>query len=44
MLKKILRPGRTYKHQINALWKSDLNKQYDFQRVVLFRNGVTKSN
>ena len=24
-----------------ALWKHDLNKQKDFERVVLFRNGVT---
>ena len=24
-----------------ALWKPDLNKQKDFERLVLFRNGVT---
>ena len=24
-----------------ALWKLDLNKQKDFARLVLFRNGVT---
>ena len=24
-----------------VLWKPDLNKQNDFKRVVLFRNGVT---
>ena len=24
-----------------ALWKPDLNKQMDFERLVLFRNGVT---
>ena len=24
-----------------ALWKSDLNEQKDFKRLVLFRNGVT---
>ena len=24
-----------------ALWKRDLNKQMDFERLVLFRNGVT---
>ena len=24
-----------------ALWKPDLNEQKDFERLVLFRNGVT---
>ena len=24
-----------------ALWKPDLNKQKDFERLLLFRNGVT---
>ena len=24
-----------------ALWKPDLNQQKDFERLVLFRNGVT---
>ena len=24
-----------------ALWKPDLNKEKDFERLVLFRNGVT---
>ena len=24
-----------------ALWKPDLKKQKDFERIVLFRNGVT---
>ena len=27
-----------------ALWKPDLNKQKDCERLVLFRNGVAKSN
>ena len=27
-----------------ALWKPDLNEQKDFERLVLFRNGVTQSN
>ena len=27
-----------------ALWKPDLNKQKDFERLVLSRNGVTQSN
>ena len=27
-----------------ALWKPDLNEQKDFERLVIFRNGVTKSN
>ena len=27
-----------------ALWKPDLNEQKDFERLVLFRNGVIKSN
>ena len=26
-----------------VLWKSDLNEQNDFERIVFFRNGVTKS-
>ena len=27
-----------------ALWKPDLNKQKDFERLVLFRNDFVKSN
>ena len=27
-----------------ALWKSDLNEQKEFERLLLFRNGVTYSN
>ena len=27
-----------------GLWKPDLNNQKDFERLVLFRNGVTESN
>ena len=27
-----------------APWKPDLNKQKDFERLVLFKNGVTQSN
>ena len=27
-----------------ALWKADLNEKKDFERLVLFRNGVTWSN
>ena len=27
-----------------TLWKPDLNKQKDFERLVLFRNSVTYSN
>ena len=27
-----------------ALWKPDLNEQKDFERLVLFRNGVTQSS
>ena len=27
-----------------ALWKPDLNEQKGFERLVLFRNGVTWSN
>lgn len=26
------------------LWKPDLNKEKDFERLVLFKNGVTQSN
>ena len=27
-----------------ALWESDLNEQKDLERLVLFKNGITKSN
>ena len=27
-----------------ALWKPNLNEQKDFERLVLFRNGVTERN
>ena len=27
-----------------ALWKPDFNEQKDFERLVLFGNGVTQSN
>ena len=39
--------GKTQKNEEAsniALWKSDLNEQKDFERLVLFRNGVTWSN
>ena len=26
---------------LHALWKPDLNKQKDFERLVLYRNGAT---
>ena len=39
MLEKMLRPGRTYLEA--TLWKPDLNEQKGFERLVLFRHGVT---
>ena len=41
--RKNAKSGRTQKHYI-ALWRPDLNKGKDFERLLLFRNGVTESN
>ena len=41
MLQKILRPGRTSEASYIVLWKPDPNKQNDFERLVLFRTGIT---
>ena len=37
----MLRPEGTKKHHNIALWKPDLNKQKYFERLLLFRTGVT---
>ena len=37
MLQKIARPVKTWRQ----VWKPDLNKQNDFETLVLFRNNVT---
>ena len=38
------RPERKNLDTHIALWKPDLNEQKDFERQVLFRNGVTVSS
>ena len=40
---KMLRPGKTQASYI-ATWKPDPNEPKDFERLVLFRNGVAQNN
>ena len=41
---KIAKTMKNLEASYIALWKLDPNKQNDFERLVLFRNGVTKSS
>ena len=41
MLQKNAKTRKNLKASYTALWKPDLNEQKDFERLVLFRNGVT---
>ena len=44
MLQKIAKTRKNLEASYIALWKPVLNEQEDFERLVLFRNGVTQSN
>ena len=41
MLKKNAKTRKNLKASYIALWEPDLNEQKDFERLILFRNGVT---
>ena len=41
MLKKNAKTNKNLEASYIALCKPDLNKQKDFERLVLFKNGVT---
>ena len=41
MLQKNAKTRKNLEASYIALWKPDLNEQKDFERLVLFRNGVT---
>ena len=44
ILQKMLKPGSTQRHRMEALRKPYLNEQKDFERLVLFRNDAIQSN
>ena len=41
MLQKNAKTSKNLEASCIALWKPDLNKQKDFERLVLYRNGAT---
>ena len=41
MLQKNAKTSKNLEASYIALWKSDLNEQKDFERLILFRNAVT---
>ena len=43
MLQKNAKTSKNLEASYIALWKSDLNEQKDFERLILFRNAVTLS-